>query len=153
MLRAFAFVVGVLFAGWASIGSAAPCGGFTDVDDANPATAPFCASVTWMKNRGITLGLTPTLYDPNSPVTRLQMAAFMYRLGYQNAFLQGGSAFGATAVLGTTDNQPLEIRSNDARVMRYEPNPYSPNVIGGSPANNATAGVRGATIGGGGITG
>jgi hypothetical protein len=34
--------------------------------------------------------------------------------------------------------------------MRYEPNALSPNVIGGSPANNVTAGVYGATIGGGG---
>ena len=35
--------------------------------------------------------------------------------------------------------------------MRYEPNAISPNVIGGSPANGVTAGVRGATIAGGGV--
>jgi trimeric autotransporter adhesin len=35
--------------------------------------------------------------------------------------------------------------------MRYEPNAISPNVIGGSPVNNVTAGVRGATIAGGGV--
>ena len=54
-------------------------------------------------------------------------------------------------MLGTTDNQPLDVRVNGRRVMRYEPNAISPNVIGGSPANNVTAGVRGATIGGGGV--
>ena len=130
---------------------AAPCGGFTDVDDANPAHAPFCDSVEWMKLRNITLGCTATLYCPDTLVTRLQMAAFMFRLGFQNAFLQGGNEFGATAVLGTTDNHAVDVRANGARVMRYEPNAISPNVIGGSPANNVTAGVRGATIGGGGV--
>ena len=104
---------------------AAPCAGFTDVDD----SSPFCVNVEWMRNRGPP-GSTPTLYDPNSPVTRLQMAAFMHRLGLQNAFLQGGSEFGAPAVFGTIDAHPLDIRANNARVMRYEPNAISPNVIG-----------------------
>jgi len=55
---------------------AAPCVGFTDVDD----TSPFCVNVAWLKNRGVTLGCTATLYCPNDPVTRLQMAIFMNRL-------------------------------------------------------------------------
>ncbi len=125
---------------------AAPCAGFTDVDDADP----FCINVEWMRNRGITLGLTPTLYDPHSSVTRLQMAAFMYRLGFQNAFLKGGNAFGTDAVLGTTDNQPVEIHVDNARVMRYQPHSISPNIAGGHPLNSLRAGVRGATIAGGG---
>jgi hypothetical protein len=61
--------------------SAAPCAGFTDVDDADPNTAPFCSSVEWIKNRGVTSGCTSTLYCPQDNVTRLQMAAFMKRLG------------------------------------------------------------------------
>ena len=61
---------------------AAPCGGFTDVDDTNPATAPFCANVQWLKNRAITLGCTSTTaYCPFDVVSRLAMAAFMNRLG------------------------------------------------------------------------
>jgi hypothetical protein len=71
-----------------------------------------------------------------------------------NAFVQGGNAFGAlpgsVATLGTNDTNALELRANGQRVMRYEPNSISPNVIGGSPANSVTAGVRGATIAGGG---
>jgi hypothetical protein len=67
-----------------------------------------------------------------------------------NFFKQGGNAFGATAVLGTTDNNAIDVLVNGSRVMRYEPNAVSPNVLGGHPANNLTAGVRGATIGGGG---
>ena len=57
---------------------AAPCAGFTDVDD----TSPFCGNVTWLKNRSITLGCTSTtLFCPGDFVSRLQMAAFMNRLG------------------------------------------------------------------------
>ena len=68
-----------------------------------------------------------------------------------NFFKQGGNAFGAEGVIGTTDNFALDVRVNGSRVMRYEPNAISPNVIGGHPANNVTAGVRGATIAGGGV--
>ena len=75
--------------------------------------------------------------------------------GAANAFIQGGNAYGplpnATAVLGTTDANALDVRVTGARVMRYEPNAISPNLIGGSPANSVSAGVRGATIAGGGV--
>jgi hypothetical protein len=53
--------------------------------------------------------------------------------------------------LGTTDNQALVVRVNNVRALRIEPNPISPNLIGGNPANAVSAGVRGATIGGGGV--
>ena len=57
---------------------AADCAQFSDVD----ASSGFCANVEWIKNRAITLGCTPaTLFCPNNPVTRLQMAAFLNRLG------------------------------------------------------------------------
>jgi len=70
--------------------------------------------------------------------------------GPANAFVQGGNNFGATAVLGTIDNNALDIRVHDDRAMRYEVNTISPNVIGGSGFNKVASGVRGATIGGGG---
>lgn len=124
---------------------AAPCAGFTDVDS----TSPFCTHVTWLKNRGITLGCTATLYCPTDYVTRLQMAVFLYRLGYQNAFLQNGNAFGTTARLGTTDGQPLEVVVGNSRAMRYE-DATSPNVIGGHALNYVAPGTFGGTIGGGG---
>ncbi|GEM_PF-1817248 len=56
----------------------------------------------------------------------------------------------ATNFLGTTDNQALELRVNNARALRLEPNADSPNLIGGSSSNSVTSGVVGATIGGGG---
>jgi trimeric autotransporter adhesin len=128
---------------------AAPCEGFIDVDDSVGPTAPFCTDVAWIKNRDITLGCDTNLYCPFGDVNRLQIAAFLHRLA-NVTFQQGGNAFGSRGVLGTTDNQPLDVHVNNARVMRYEPSPISPNVLGGSPFNSITAGVRGATIGGGG---
>jgi len=122
------------------------CAPFTDVALADG----FCSSIQWMHNRGITLGCTTDQYCPADNVRRDQMAAFMFRLG-NVVHQQGGNAFGATAVLGTTDGHPLDLRANGERVMRFEPNTISPNVIGGSPANFVAAGVRGGTVGGGGL--
>lgn len=139
-----------------TVAVAAPCAGFTDVDD----SSSFCTSVAWMKNRGITLGCTSaTLYCPNDYVTRLQMAAFLYRLGFQNAFLQGGNAFGATAVLGTTDFHTLSIQVGGRDAQKIMPTGFAPNMVVG---NNSCItpgidkvptigpGVRGAVIAGGG---
>ena len=58
-----------------------------------------------------------------------------------------------THFLGTTDSQALELRVDKIRAVRLEPNSNAaPNVIEGSPVNFVTAGVVGATIGGGGAT-
>jgi hypothetical protein len=71
-------------------------------------------------------------------------------------FAQGGNAFGATARLGTIDNQPLTVLVNNRPALRIVPaidtdfHGYNPNVIGGSQFNTVAAGVAGATIGGGG---
>jgi len=55
--------------------------------------------------------------------------------------------------VGTTDNQPLELRVNGARALRLEPNTNgAPNVLGGSANNRVAAGVAGGFIGGGGAT-
>lgn len=53
--------------------------------------------------------------------------------------------------LGTSDNQPLEIRVNGQRVLRLTPNPNGgPNLLGGSIANVIAPGVVGGVIIGGG---
>jgi hypothetical protein len=58
--------------------AAAPCAGFNDIDSSHS----FCPHVEWLKNRAITLGCTSaTLYCPGHAVSRLQMAAFLNRLG------------------------------------------------------------------------
>lgn len=75
------FAAGILSAvlcGYSPQGAAAPCAGFIDVDSADL----FCQNVEWIKNRKVTLGcLLPASYCPGEPVSRLQMAAFMNRLG------------------------------------------------------------------------
>jgi trimeric autotransporter adhesin len=58
-----------------------------------------------------------------------------------------------THFVGTTDNQPLELRVNSTRALRLEPNAMSPNVIGGYASNSVSPGFYGATIAGGGLEG
>jgi hypothetical protein len=81
-MRAWKVVAGFTF--WMTASGAAvaaPCAGFTDVDDADVG-ASFCQNVEWLKNRQVTLGCPGVnVYCPNDPVSRLQMAAFMNRLG------------------------------------------------------------------------
>jgi hypothetical protein len=104
-LRNCLLVAGLLASGGAL---AAPCAGFTDVDD----TSPFCPNVEWMKNRAITLGCAPTLYCPVDQVTRLQIAAFMNRLGtaMTPVYLYQGQGIGAVA----TFTVPLNICATSA---------------------------------------
>ncbi len=79
-----------------------------------------------------------------------------------NAWVQGGNAFGAPGVLGNTDAQPLTVQSGGAQISVLIPGANglrisqssvanAPNVVNGSNANAVNAGVRGATVAGGGI--
>ena len=98
---------------------AAPCAGFDDVDSADA----FCENVTWMKNRAITLGCDTSLYCPQAPVTRLQMAAFIARLGLlveRTTIHRGGDATSEPLRFGTTANQPVELLANGLRGLRLE---------------------------------
>jgi len=64
--------------------------------------------------------------------------------------LTGNAGTTSASFLGTTDNQALQLRVNDARALRLEPNSTSPNLIGGHSDNHVTSGAHGATISGGG---
>jgi hypothetical protein len=90
------------------------CAPFNDV----PASDTFCGNIQWMFNRAITLGCAVNQYCPADFVRRDQMAAFMNRLG-NVTFQQGGNAFGATARLGTVDNNPLDLVTNGQRAIRF----------------------------------
>ncbi len=83
--------------------------------------------------------------------------------GAINAWTQGGNAFGAPGVLATTDEKPLTLRSGGSSLSAviagnnglriFDSSVASaPIVINGSVDNQVTAGARGATIAGGGIT-
>ena len=60
-----------------------------------------------------------------------------------------------TNYVGTSDNQALQLRVNNSRALLIQPNGIDdgPNLIGGYNGNSVSAGVVGATIGGGGANG
>ncbi len=70
--RALAAIFGALLC-FPSIASAV-CGPFTDV-----VNLTFCPFIQEIYNLGITLGTSPTTYDPSANVPREQMAAFLAR--------------------------------------------------------------------------
>ena len=63
----------------------------------------------------------------------------------------------ATNFIGTTDAQPFVVRTQNTPSLRIDPNVgnggvvITSNTLGGSSANSLTPGVRGASIGGGGV--
>jgi trimeric autotransporter adhesin len=79
-----------------------------------------------------------------------------------NAWVQGGNAFGAPGVIGNSDAQPLTVQSGGAQISVLIPGANglrisqssvvsAPNIVNGSSANAVSAGVRGATVAGGGV--
>jgi hypothetical protein len=64
------------------------------------------------------------------------MAAFMHRLGNNPAFVNGGNAFGTNAVLGPTDNQPLDLQSHGFWLLQL------------AVASNANYGLTANVVGG-----
>lgn len=91
------------------------------------------------------------------PDNTLQTTAYSAGSGQWQLSGNSGTIPG-TNFLGTTNNQPLDIRSNNQRGMRIQyhfiengaVDDHTINVIGGSDTNAVSAGVGGATIGGGG---
>src|SRR6266540_3635778 len=84
---------------------------FSDVDSA----AFYHDDVNWLKEMGITLGCGGTLFCPNDPVTRGQMAAFLHRAsrvhelpGFSLTTLDSTGTFGLyTSVAIGVDGRPL----------------------------------------------
>jgi hypothetical protein len=99
----------------------------------------------------VNAGVPPLAVNSDAKVTSLNVdkldgldsTAFWKLAG--NAGTSPGTDF-----LGTTDNQALELKVNGGRALRIEPDPTSPNLIGGFFGNVVQAGADGATIGGGG---
>jgi hypothetical protein len=44
-----------------------------------PSSSPFCRAISYAKDKGITVGVTPKLYKPTNPESRAQIIAFVYR--------------------------------------------------------------------------
>jgi hypothetical protein len=146
-------------------------GGYTDLAPRQPITptpyaihaasaalATYAATTVWAGVNGVPPGfadgvdndttysagnhltLTGTEFDLNTALTDGR---------YWTLFGNSGTSPGPN-FLGTTDNQPLELKVNNTRALRLEPQPNSPNVIGGHSGNVVDSSAYGATIGGGG---
>jgi len=116
--------------------SAAPCAGFTDVDTASS----FCPNVEWMKNRKVTLGCTATLYCPNDPVSRLQMAAFMNRLGtaLTPAVVQVNDVPGALDL----DLSPVVCQTATQNIVDFPRRVYLDATVSGTAAAGVDVAMR-----------
>jgi hypothetical protein len=116
----------------AAISRATPCGPFTDVGD----TDPFCPSVLEIFTLGITVGTTPTTYDPSGDVTRLQMAAFLSRT-VDRALLRG-SRRAALDQFWTPQNEtvldPTTVGSGPALIRSDGADLWVANTTGNSVA-------------------
>jgi hypothetical protein len=120
--------------------------GFADLNPPQTLTpTPYAAYAATISAINI-VGTIPAANLPASVITNGYS-------GYWNTNGNAGANPANGAFLGTTDNQPLEMRVNGSRALRLEPGPSgygAPNVIGGAPYNFVSSGVESATIGGGG---
>ncbi len=137
---------------------AAPCSGFTDVSDAD---STYCSAVTFIKNKGVTLGCTVTAYCPDAFVTRLQMALFMTRMargGPNNVLDDATSGIGSgnqnithvaySWIGGGASNQANGAYSTIGGGQNNVTTAYA-NVVGGGGFNTASSPGGSATVGGG----
>jgi len=121
------------------------------------ATASLANSATAVAAGGV---VTTSLQ--NDAVTSAKIAdgsitaADVNSASFSNMFWKVDGNAGTTTgthFIGTTDNQPLEVRVNGERVLRLEPNATSPNLIGGFRSNSIATGADAAVIVGGGRAG
>ncbi|MCX8091112.1 MAG: hypothetical protein N3I86_09315 [Verrucomicrobiae bacterium] len=105
--------------------------------------AVFAANASQLRTTNAPAAGQVLTYDGSALVWQNPAAA-------AGAWALSGNSAAATNFLGTLNNQPLELRVNNTRALRLEPNATSPNVIAGSGANAIGGTVVGATISGGG---
>ncbi len=140
-MRTFFAAIAIAATGLATSAIAAPCDGFTDVDSAN---ITYCTAVTYLKDRGITLGCTGTTYCPNDYVTRLQMALFLQRMGRGGSSNVLGNA--SDFIGGGINNQTSDI---DSAVVSGQNNSATGNAATVSGGGFNTASGVGSTVTGG----
>src|SRR5687768_7684975 len=128
MRRVASSAIAVVVFVFASAAAAAPCAGFTDVDDADP----FCTHVAWVKNRNVTAGCTATLYCPHDAATRLQMAAFLRRLGdllLPPNVIWVAPVGGQFQSIQAAIDYAASLPPNPRRLIRVAPGHYSETIV------------------------
>ena len=103
----------------ATFAQAHNCVGFGDL----AGESPFCPSVSWLKNRAITLGCATNVYCPDAVVTRLQMAAFLQRMGDKLTPTLLSAAGSATGMITIADEGVVT-----ASMSAGDPVPYARRV-------------------------
>ena len=92
-----------------------------------------------------------TALNANHATTADTATTATYALNSSGWSLTGNSGTtSGTSFLGTTDNRPLDLRVNNTRALRLEPNAAGPSIIAGYADNSITSGVVAGTIAGGG---
>ena len=144
-----------------------PIGDITEVNTGTATTTGLTGGVT----SGIaTLSLSPGFKLPqgcaDNQIAKWSGSVWICAAddaGPANAFVQGGNAFGAPAVIGTTDAQPVTVQSGGSavnlltargdglRIAGRVSGASSPSTINGNRLNSTLPGVLGATIAGGGL--
>ncbi len=128
---------------------------------ASAASANAANAVPWTGITGLPAGFADnidhdTLYGAGSGLV-LSGTTFSLNTNLTDArywMLSGNSGTTAgTHFLGTTDNQALELKANNGRILRLEPTVTSPNLVGGFALNAVSPGITGGFIGGGGRAG
>jgi hypothetical protein len=113
---------------------------------------PFAGDARWLEvSVRSPAGSGP--YITLSP--RQALTAVPYALHARSAWQLTGNAGTSPGsnFLGTTDDQALELKVNNSRALRLEPNARSPNIVAGYGGNGVAAGAYAATISGGGESG
>ncbi|MCX8092436.1 MAG: hypothetical protein N3I86_16145, partial [Verrucomicrobiae bacterium] len=114
------------------------------------ATTAAGVSANAVGTAGLQDGSVTSLKIADGTITAADVNAASFNTTFWRASGNAGTSAG-THFMGTTDNQPLEVRVNNQRALRLEPNSsQAPNVIGGYAGNFVSNTVVGATIGGGG---
>ncbi|RMF30819.1 MAG: hypothetical protein D6759_11170 [Chloroflexi bacterium] len=140
-------------------------GDYTALSPRQPLTAtPYAlyalgaGSVAWSDITGRPAGLDDgdddTTYSAGTGLTLSGGVTLSLDTGYTDGRywkLEGnGGTLPGTHFLGTTDNVTLTLAVSGTTALRLEPTDGTPNLIGGYGGNRVTAGVKGATLGGGG---
>jgi len=129
----------------------------------------FGASVFDGSSRWLDIGVQKnggvfTTLSPRQRLTPAPYAIFAETIGAgsgiprtNQVWLIDGNPGTSSDFIGTTDNQPFDIRVNNVRAMRFQLNTNTgsvwtnaPNIVGGSSVNLASPAAVGATIAGGG---
>jgi len=144
-----------------SVGLALPASVFTISN--SPVTGSGTLTGAFTNQNANTVFAGPSSGGAGTPSFRELVAADLPELNTLAWKLSGNSGTTpGTNFVGTTDNKAFEIHVNETgsatgghrRVMRFEPNSFSANIIGGFNGNKVvSASVTAAVIAGGGATG